>query len=75
MRTVDQDGFEALKDKKRDGRKPRLSAEQCQELRTVLQSAPNPFGYNVWDGITLSAYIKERFGIDYSVRSCQYLLR
>ena len=31
---------------------------------------PKQFGYNAWDGITLSAYIKERFGVDYSVRSC-----
>ena len=38
-----------------------------------MKSDPKQFGYNVWDGITLSAYIKERLGINYSVRSCQYL--
>ena len=37
-----------------------------------MQSDP-PKKYNVWDGITLSAYIKEKFGIDFSVRSCQRL--
>ena len=72
VRTADQEGFEALKDKKRGGRKPRLSADQKQELRAALQKPP-PKNYRVWDGISLSAYIKERFGVYYSVRSYQYL--
>ena len=49
-----------------------MSADQKQEIRAALQEPP-PKNYKVWDGISLSAYIKERFGINYSVRSCRYL--
>ena len=31
------------------------------------------FNYNVWNGITLSHHIKEIFGIDTSIRTCQYI--
>ena len=68
LRIVDNEGFERLRAKKSGGRKPKLTAGQKKELRAVLQ-APPPEKYRVWDGVTLSAYIKERFGVDFSVRS------
>ena len=35
---------------------------------------PEKYGYHVWDGPTLSAYIKSKYDIDLGVRSCQKLL-
>ena len=44
------------------------------EIRTVLEEdAPKKYGYNVWDGPSLSAYIKKTYAVKLSVRQCQRL--
>jgi len=52
----------------------KLSDEQINKLKNAVKSDPNNFGYNVWDGSTLSDYIESEFGINYGVRACQNLL-
>lgn len=72
--TVDQQGFDALQIKPRSGRPPKLSSEQRADVDMVLQSEPGNYGYKVWDGPSLSAYINSTFGIPLSIRQCQRLM-
>ena len=73
VRTVDKGGFEALRPKKHPGRQARLTQAQCMEIETVLQDSPDIHGYKVWDGISLSDYILNRYNITLGVRQCQRL--
>ncbi len=73
VKTVDEKGFEALKSVKPSGRPSKLTIEQKSEIDVVLQREPSEFGYKVWDGSTLSAYIKKTYEIELSPRQCQRL--
>ena len=73
---ADKQGFDALKEKPRPGRPSKMTDEIAAEIDALLQeNDPGKYGYPVWDGLGLSRYIKETHGIDYSVRSCQRLIR
>lgn len=74
LKNVDEFGWETLMTVKQNGRPNKLSDEQISILQDAVKSDPNNYGYNVWDGPTLSDYIKSEFGIDYGVRACQKLL-
>ena len=72
VKTVDEKGFNALCGKKRTGRPPKLSAENIASIKAVLEEDnPQKYGYNVWDGPTLSAYIKKEYRVSLCVRQCQ----
>ena len=71
VKTADEKGFEALHTKERSGRPSKLSSVQLAEIDIVLQSNPEEYGFKIWDGPTLSEYIKSTYGIEISVRSCQ----
>jgi len=74
-RINDTGDIESLRSKKQPGRPPRLSEEQRQELKQVIQEAPEKHGItsNVWDGKSLSAYIERRYSIVMKTRTCQRL--
>lgn len=74
LKKVDEQGWETLISKKQTGRPSRLSNQQLEEIRIAVQADPEQSGYNVWDGPTLSDYIKSQYGIEYGVRASQYLL-
>lgn len=74
VKTVDEQGFEALRPQKHTGRPSKLLPEQLTAIDTVLQSDPSKYGFKVWDGPSLSAYIKTSSGIEVGVRQCQRLL-
>ena len=74
LKKVDEQGWETLISKKQTGRPSRLSNQQVEEIRIAVQADPEQSGYNVWDGPTLSDYIKNQYGIEYGVRASQYLL-
>ena len=74
LKKVDEQGWEKLISKKQTGRPSRLSNQQVEEIRIAVQANPEQSGYNVWDGPTLSDYIKNQYGIEYGVRASQYLL-
>lgn len=74
LKKVDEQGWETLISKKQTGRPSRLSNQQVEEIRIAVQANPEQSGYNVWDGPTLSDYIKSQYGIEYGVRASQYLL-
>lgn len=71
VQKVDEYGFEALKSVKQPGRTPRLSEKQMAEIKVAISSFPEESGYRVWDGITLSDFIKKHYNIDLGIRQCQ----
>ena len=73
LKTEDEDGFEHLKAIKQDGRPRRLSTEQTAEIKEAICKDASEYGYTVWDGPTLSSYIKKQYNVDLGVRQCQRL--
>lgn len=71
VKTVDEQGFEALKPQQKPGRPSKLTPEQLKEIDQILQSDPKGYGLKLWDGPSLSAYIKSQYNIDIGVRQCQ----
>jgi transposase len=75
VKTADEQGFEALMPKGKSGRPSKLTDVQKEKIDEILQTDPEVSGYKVWDGPTLSTYIKETFGVDLGVRQCQRLFK
>ena len=75
IKIVDENGYEALKNKRIPGRPSRLSDEQLSALDLAMQSDPKDYGFKAWDGPTLSKYIKTTFNVNIGVRRCQELFR
>ena len=78
VKRVNETGdIECLRSKKQPGRPPRLSEEQRQELKSVIQEPPEKHGVsiNVWDGKSLSYYIEKQYNIVMKTRTCQRLFR
>jgi transposase len=78
IKRVNETGdIESLRSKKHPGRPPRLSDEQRQELKTVIQEPPEKHGIaiSIWDGKSLSSYISKRYNIVMKTRTCQRLFR
>ena len=71
---VDEQGWESLKAIKQQGRSSKLSETQTAEIKAAVEDDPEKYGYHVWDGLTISAYIKTKYNINLGVRSCQKLL-
>ena len=72
-RKVNKLGFSSLLNKKKSGRKHILSDEQYLQLKEDISKDPLEFNYNVCGGITLLQHIKEKFSIDVSLRTSQYI--
>ena len=78
VRRVNETGdIECLRSKKQPGRPPRLSEEQRQELKAVIQEPPEKHGVsiNIWDGKSVSYYIEKQYNIVMKTRTCQRLFR
>lgn len=75
VKTVDEKGFEALRSQQRPGRPSKLTEDQLKQIDAAIQSDPRDYGIKVWDGPSLSAYIKKQFDVDIGVRQCQRLFR
>lgn len=72
---VDEQGFEALRAIKQDGRPRRLQDGQIAEIYETIKKAPTDFGYKVWDGPSLSDFIRTKYNVTLGIRQCQRLLR
>ena len=68
-------GFEALRPQQRSGRPSKLSEQQRKEIDAVIQTDPRGHDLKVWDGPSLSVYIKSQYDVDISIRQCQRLFR
>lgn len=75
VKKVDEEGFEALRAKKQPGKTAKLSEEQMAEIKDVIMKPAEDAGYYVWDGTTLSDYIKEVYGVELGVRQCQRIFK
>ena len=73
VKIADEQGFEQLRAVKQEGRPTRLNAVQTAELKDVLTKSPSNYGYKVWDGPSLSSYIKKTYQIELKVGQCQRL--
>ena len=51
-----------------------VSQDQIALVKAAVMSNPDNHGFKVWDGPSLSKYIKDTFDIDLGVRACQKLL-
>lgn len=65
---LNEGGVEALIDKEKPGRTPKLNIEQKDEIKTiVLMQSPEKYGYNssTWTGLLLIDLIEKQYGIVY----------
>lgn len=75
IRRYQEDGLQGLIENERSGRPPKISERQLDRIASVLRKTPEDFGLNgnIWDGKSLSAYIRRDFGVALSIRQCQRL--
>lgn len=73
----EEKGLAGLVDGERSGRPPRLSDKQLEEICSALRQTPDSLGMaaNLWDGKTLSAFIRDRFRVKLGIRRCQYMFK
>ena len=75
VKSVDDVGsFEVLRPKHPTGQPRRLSEVQLRDLYQVVRHESKDYGYNNWDGKTVSSYIYSTYGVELKVRACQKLL-
>jgi len=70
------EGVAALRKRKGGGPKPRLSAEQVNQLPALLSQGAEYFGFrgDVWTRARVAAVIKQTFGVTYSRTHIGWLL-
>ena len=77
VRRFKRDGLGGLTEEERPGRPRRLSEDHIQDIDEALRRQPSDFGLtgNLWDGKTLSAYVKSQWDVGLGARQCQRLFR
>ena len=70
-------GLAGLQEGAREGRPSKLSGSQLADMQKVLRGKPNEVGLtgNLWDGKTMSAYLRAAHQLDLGPRQCRRLLR
>jgi transposase len=70
-------GLAGLVEGERPGRPGRLTAAQIGAIGVALRKEPREarLAGTLWDGKTLSAFARSRFGVTLGVRQCQRLFR
>ena len=70
-------GLGGLSEGERSGRPGRLSGRQLSRVEAALRSPPTEVGLatTMWDGPTLSEYLRREHGVQLKVRQCQRLFR
>lgn len=76
FKKVESEGVEALRKRTGGGPKPRLSAEQVNQLPALLSQGAEHFGFRgeVWTRARVAAVIKRVFGVTYSRTHVGWLL-
>ena len=78
VRRFEARGFSGLTEGARAGRPRRLDDDQLAKVGKALRQTPAEAGLSdggVWDGKTLSAFLKQEFALTLQVRQCQRLFR
>ena len=76
IKRVNKSGdIESLRSRLSCGRPARLTKEQKEEIKIILQELPEKHGIEGkrWNGRNLSLYISQHYAISLKVRSCQRL--
>jgi transposase len=70
-------GLDGLVDETSPGRPPKLSSDEWNRLRTELVQPPGNYGLEgkKWQGKVLQRHLASHYGIDFSLRQCQRLLK
>jgi len=70
-------GLDGLIDETSPGRPPKLSTDEWKRLQTELAQPPATYGLDgkKWQGKLLQDHLTSRYGIDFSLRQCQRLLK
>jgi transposase len=77
VRRFERDGLTGLTEEERPGRPRRLGEEQVRGIDEALRRQPADFGLvgNLWDGKTLSEYVKRKWNVSLGTRQCQRVFR
>lgn len=75
VQRFEADGFGALQEAQRPGRPSRLSQKHLQKVQKALRASPREAGMDtgIWDGPTLSAWLRKEHGVELKARQCQRL--
>lgn len=75
VRRFEQRGLAGLAEGNHSGRPSTLSAEQMEEVRSLVRQPPTEAGLeaNLWDGKVLARCLEGRYQIQLGVRQCQRL--
>ena len=70
-------GLDGLIDETSPGRPPKLSGDEWKRLRTELGQPPATYGLEgkKWQGKVLQDHLAGHYGISFSLRQCQRLLK
>ena len=77
VQRFEADGLAGLSEGERTGRPSRMSERQLEKVQVVLRASPREVGLAtaMWDGPTLSEYLRREHGVPLKVRQCQRLFR
>lgn len=77
VQRFEADGLAGLSEGERTGRPSRMSERQLEQVQVVLRASPMEVGLGttMWDGPTLSEYLRREHGVPLKVRQCQRLFR
>jgi transposase len=76
FKKAEREGVAALRKGKGGGPKPRLSAEQRNQLPTLLNQGAEHFGFrgDVWTRARIASVIQQTFGVTYSLTHIGWLV-
>ncbi len=68
---------QAVSDAHRSGRKRKISEIQQQEFESTVHESPQEIGFDApaWTSALVQEYLEETYGVEYSIPSCQRLLK
>jgi transposase len=74
---TDESPEQAVSDDKRTGRKRKLSEEQQEEFEETVHGSPSKVGIDApaWTPALVQQFLKETYGVEYSIPSCRRLLK
>lgn len=77
VQRFDARGLAGLSEGERPGRPSRLNQSQLTRVEAALRDSPDKFDLptQVWDGPTLSEFLRRELGVSLKVRQCQRLFR
>ncbi len=77
IQKANREGAEAVLDRRRMGRPPRIKREVMKKLEAVLTNSPREVGVssNRWDGKELVKYLKKIYHIEIHVRHAQRIMK